>query len=157
MLTIVMLALIALTAHAQMRGRHGHDGMSQRHEAMSMVRHHYVHEHGLDSRYAGMTSPLATTADALERGAHLYQQHCASCHGSTGLGDGEAGAALTPAPANLAWIIHRPIASDAYLFWTIAEGGAPVGSAMPPFKTILAENEIWEIIAHLRQLDVPHR
>src|SRR5687768_15001329 len=32
------------------------------------------------------------------RGAALYAEHCASCHGATGRGDGPAGAALDPAP-----------------------------------------------------------
>jgi mono/diheme cytochrome c family protein len=45
-----------------------------------------------------------------------------------------------------------PIATDAYLYWTIAEGGVPVESAMPPFKAALGEGEIWDIIGYLRQL-----
>jgi mono/diheme cytochrome c family protein len=39
-----------------------------------------------------------------------------------------------------------------YLFWTISEGGAPVGSAMPPFKQTLNEGDIWKIITYLRAL-----
>jgi high-affinity iron transporter len=37
---------------------------------------------------------------SLEHGRALYRQNCASCHGSRGAGDGPAGAALDPKPAN---------------------------------------------------------
>lgn len=40
--------------------------------------------------------------------------------------------------------------NDEYLFWTISEGGAPVGSAMPAFKEMLTEEEIWKIVVAMR-------
>ena len=145
-LTVLTCVAAAFVAHAQpgMRGhmRHG----------MSMVRHHFVHEHGIDARYAGKSSPLEPTANDLAQGAALYATHCASCHGPDGAGNGEAGVALDPPPANLQWASRRRIATDDYLFWTIAAGGAPVGSAMPPFEAVLKEPEIWQVIAHLRSL-----
>lgn len=49
-------------------------------------------------------APLPAPAD-LERGTALFATHCASCHGSSGRGDGPAAAALTPRPADLA--AHR--------------------------------------------------
>jgi len=119
---------------------------------VSMVRHHYVRQHGIDSQYAAKVNPLEPTAESRASGQRLYEQHCAACHGAAGLGDGEAGAALNPAPANIALASKLPMASDAYLYWTIAEGGAPVGSAMPPFKATLSEDEIWHIIGYLREL-----
>jgi mono/diheme cytochrome c family protein len=150
-LVAVLCLAAAAVAHAQ-PGR-GH-GEHMRHGAagVSMIRHHFVHEHGIDARYAGRANPLEPTADDLARGRALYATHCAACHGLNGAGDGDAGVALNPPPANLASASRRHMATDAYLFWTIAEGGAPVGSAMPPFQTILTEAEIWQIIAHLRTL-----
>jgi mono/diheme cytochrome c family protein len=139
---------LAVVAYAQPGMRHGG---SMRH-GMSMIRHHFVHEHGIDARYTGKSSPLEPSADDLARGAALYATHCAGCHGPAGAGDGEAGVALSPPPANLAWATRRRIATDDYLFWTIAAGGAPVGSAMPRFEGVLGETEIWRIIAHLRSL-----
>jgi mono/diheme cytochrome c family protein len=125
-----------------------------RHEAAhaSMVRHHYVRRHGLDAQYSVKARPGQPTAEDLASGQALFGRHCASCHGERGAGDGEAGAGLTPPPANLAFAARRPMASDGYLFWTIAEGGGPVGSAMPPFKDVLGRDEIWQIIAYLREL-----
>jgi mono/diheme cytochrome c family protein len=119
---------------------------------VSTVRHHYVHANGLDARYAAMVEPRSPTPDDVASGQALFARHCASCHGERGAGDGEAGAALNPPPANIAFAARRPMASDGYLFWTIAEGGVPVGSAMPPFKGVLGDDEVWQIIAYLREL-----
>jgi mono/diheme cytochrome c family protein len=119
---------------------------------VSMIRHQFVRQHGIDAQYASKKNPLEPTADVIESGRRVYQGNCAACHGPAGFGDGEAGAALNPAPADLRRSGKRPIATDAYLYWTIAEGGAPVGSAMPPFKGALQDDEIWSVIAYLRQM-----
>ena len=146
--------LLCLTAI----GAEGQSGMGHqnrmRHEAghPSMVRHHYVHTHGVDAQYAGKGRPRVPTAEDLATGKALFARHCASCHGEHGAGDGVAGAGLDPPPADVAFAARRPMASDGYLLWAIAEGGVPVGSAMPPFKDVLSEEEIWQVIGHLREL-----
>jgi len=118
----------------------------------SMQRHRLVHRHGLDAAYAGKTNPLTPAAADIDAGKRLYVTNCAQCHGPAGRGDGEAGKSLNPPPADIAWAGKLPIATDAYLYWTIAEGGAPVGSAMPPFKAALGETEIWQVVSYLRGL-----
>lgn len=119
---------------------------------MSMVRHRYVMRNGIGADYADKSNPLEPTGEALKSGKRLYENHCASCHGSSGRGDGEAGEALDPEPANIAAISKMPMGSDGYLYWTIAEGGQPLGTAMPPFKSTLESDEIWKIIVYLREL-----
>ncbi len=57
---------------------------------------------------------------------------------------------LTPSPALLAYLVQQPIAVDQYLLWTISEGGQAFGTAMPAFKKVLSQDEIWEIVAYLR-------
>jgi mono/diheme cytochrome c family protein len=96
--------------------------------------------------------PGAPTAADVDAGKRIYASNCAQCHGPEGLGDGEAGKGLSPPPADVARSSKLPIATDAYLYWTIAEGGAPVGSAMPPFKTVLDETRISQVVAYLRGL-----
>jgi mono/diheme cytochrome c family protein len=94
---------------------------------------------------------------ALSRGAALYAQHCASCHGDTGHGDGPAAANLVPHPADLAWISALPMGQwDAFMYWTIAEGGVRFGTVMPSFKASLSKNDIWSIIAYV-QSQLPQR
>jgi mono/diheme cytochrome c family protein len=147
------IALLLLMTATSAEGQpHGDHSRGMRHGGASMVRHHFVRQHGIAEEYAGKTSPLAPTPADLTAGRDLYESHCASCHGSGGAGDGVAGAGLDPPPANLAVAVRRPLATDAYLYWTIVEGGASVGSAMPPFDAVLGETEIWQIVAHLRAL-----
>ena len=120
---------------------------------MSMLRHRYMMQNGIPSAYRNKTIPrnLASTAN-LDKGKKLYQANCATCHGASGVGDGIAGASLDPRPANIASFSKMPMASDSYLYWTIAEGGAPVQSAMPAFKAQLKKQQIWQIITYLRSL-----
>ncbi len=119
---------------------------------MSMVRHHYLMRNGLDEKYRNRRNPLPASDANLQEGKRLFEANCAACHGSLGLGDGEAGKSLNPRPANIARFAKMPMASDGYLLWTLSEGGKPVNSAMPPFGQVLKEEELWKVILYLRQL-----
>lgn len=96
--------------------------------------------------YAGMTNPLDTDASA--EGAKIFKTNCETCHGPQGYGDGPIGEALDPKPQNLAEL--QAVATDDYLFWRIAEGSP--GTSMPPWKNILTEEQIWQIVAFIRTL-----
>lgn len=119
---------------------------------VSMLRHRYVMRRGVDPPYASKESPLEPSSDDLREGRRLYDDHCARCHGPKGTGDGPAGKGLEPPPASIAAFGDVPMATDGYLYWTIAEGGAPVGSAMPPFEDVLDEEQIWRLIVYLRRM-----
>ena len=80
----------------------------------------------------------------------LYAETCASCHGKTGDGDGEAGKSPTPSPALLSFLIERPISVDPSLLWTISEGGKQFGTDRPAFKDKLSRDEIWKVVAYMR-------
>lgn len=129
-----------------------HKGMSGGHGKMKMsrIRHHFVRDNGIPSPYEEMTSPSNLTES---NGTALYTNNCSSCHGVKGVGDGKDGVNLNPEPTNIARFAKMPMASDGYLFWTVAEGGSPVGSAMPAFKELLTEAEIWQVISYLKQLE----
>lgn len=101
----------------------------------------------IPAEYAGKTNPLGSEAAAA--GQAIYVVQCASCHGDSGMGDGPAGKALTPPAANL--VESNANYGDDYLYYRIAEGGAmdPYNSSMPPFKNVLSEDEIWQVVAHL--------
>ncbi len=104
--------------------------------------------------YAGRTSPLrgASLEAGIEAGEALYQQHCLTCHGRAGRGDGPIAASLQPRPADLAE--HGPFASDAYWFWRIREGGQvePFDSEMPAWKDELSEEQTWQVLAYCKTL-----
>jgi len=53
-------------------------------------------------------SPVAIAADTdSEQGKAIYLQHCASCHGVDGEGNGPLAAVLTTPPANLRLLYQR--------------------------------------------------
>lgn len=151
-LTYVVAGTVAVGSLCVPIPGHGQMGMMGRGPMMnsSMARHHFVMMNGIDPRYDNKENPLPATARTAEGGKKLFEQNCARCHGMAGLGDGPDGKNLFPRPANVAAAAKMPIASDEYLYWTISEGGAPLGTAMPPFKNTLKEEDIWKIISYLR-------
>ena len=96
--------------------------------------------------YFGLTNPLG--ADAAEGGAVTFKSTCASCHGEEGRGDGVASASLNPPPKNLAELQTQ--VGDDYLFWKISDGS--IGTAMVPWRGILTEEQIWELVAFVQTL-----
>ena len=149
--TLAFLPALALAGMPMMGGpRPGmmHGGMMK----MSMVRHQLMMRQGLDPAYRGTRNPLPDTPEIRAQGETLFKANCAACHGDQGHGDGPAAKGLQPPPADLTRLMKMPMASDAYLLWTISEGGQPVGSAMPAFKESLSREEIWKIVRYLRTL-----
>jgi len=115
-----------------------------------LLRHTTFMQYGVPEAYAGKTSTVARGPETVAAGRKIYQANCASCHGPDGLGNGEAGNALSPSPALLAYMIRRPIAVDEYLLWTISEGGARFDTKMPAFKGVLSGDDIWRVVAYMR-------
>ena len=117
----------------------------------SMPRMHFAMMSGVPAPYNSMGNPLPKTREAVEHGATVYDKNCASCHGTTGLGDGPVGRTLSPPPANLAFLSQMPMVQwDPFMYWTVAEGGAQFGSAMPAFKGTLSKDDIWAVIAYIQ-------
>ncbi len=100
--------------------------------------------------YAGMTNPYAGDSAAIAAGKVTFEAKCASCHGTSGKGDGPAGQALTPPAADLTNIPQ----GDDFIYYRIAEGGAmdPYNSAMPAHKDVMSEDEIWQVVSYIRTL-----
>lgn len=119
---------------------------------MSMLRHRYVMQNGVPDAYRSKDNPLQPAASNLTAGERVYEKNCASCHGASGRGDGPAGENLDPRPTDIARFTRMPMASDGYFYWTIAEGGAPVDSAMPAFGNVLSEEEIWQLLMYVRRM-----
>lgn len=98
------------------------------------------------AEFAGKTNPLG--ADASTEGAKVFKTNCETCHGVQGHGDGPISEALDPKPKNLAEL--QAVAGDDYLFWRIAEGKP--GTSMPPWKNILTEEQVWQVVSFVRTL-----
>ena len=92
----------------------------------------------------------STTPRTAERGAKLYDQHCAQCHGMQG--QGVAGA-YPPLAGNRA----VTMASTANLVQVVRNGGFAPATAgnprpfgMPPFVLVLGDEDIAVLLTHIR-------
>lgn len=68
-------------------------------------------------------APTPVSADT------IFTTRCATCHGTTGKGDGPASAALNPKPRNYTDPEWQKTVSDEHIKKTIVEGGAAVGKS----------------------------
>ena len=89
--------------------------------------------------------PALAPSTNLARGQQLYGDHCASCHGATGAGDGPGAAALRPRPANLIEHDYSP-RRIAEALWH----GVP-GTAMPAWRDHSLD-DLAALAAHVRAL-----
>ena len=99
----------------------------------------------LAEAYQVVQMPL--TAPDPARGAPLYAQHCAVCHGDQGAGDGPGAAGLVPAPANLREQARIDRMSLYDLFNTLGLGVQ--GTAMPGYATLLDERQRWDLASFI--------
>lgn len=94
----------------------------------------------------GKKNPLPAGAKTVADGKKVADVNCASCHGTSGKGDGPAAAALNPKPAD--WTAKRvQDETDGELFWKISNGRGP----MPPWKH-LPEKDRWALVSYIRSL-----
>ena len=100
----------------------------------------------LTARFA--QNPMPDTREVTANGRLLFQQNCAICHGSRGLGDGPAAFTLVPRPVNLQ--VHVPQHASGEVFYWISEG-IP-GTPMAAWKEILGEAERWTLVRYLQAL-----
>ncbi len=97
----------------------------------------------------------APTPQLLQRGAALYTQHCAACHGETGRGDGKAAYLVYPKPRDFTLTRFRLVSADnkvasvSDLFATITRGMP--GSAMPGWGHF-SEADRWALAYQVRAL-----
>ncbi|MCC6168779.1 MAG: c-type cytochrome [Caldilineaceae bacterium] len=92
----------------------------------------------------------SATPQSLARGAALFQENCADCHGATGRGDGLAAPFSPAAEPDFAGLTHTPTRSPAVYYAKIARGG--MGTGMPNWGTILDENDLWALTDYLTSL-----
>jgi mono/diheme cytochrome c family protein len=120
--------------------------------ASGRPRHYIVALWGVPAPYQGMTNPLQRRKAVLDRGQAIYRQSCAMCHGDQGAGNGSVGHGLSPPPGNLVWLSDVPEKQwDEFMYWTIAEGGAALGTSMPPYRQILSRDDIWAVTAYVEE------
>jgi mono/diheme cytochrome c family protein len=93
-------------------------------------------------------NPVKADAASVSAGKSLWVQHCASCHGKTGLGDGNKAAQLKTQPSDFTKADYQG-QPDGALFYKISEGR----DDMPSFKKKIPDAEdIWNLVNFTRTL-----
>ena len=96
---------------------------------------------------------LPTKPVDLLAGERLYQQHCASCHGPRGRGDGPAGKGMVPPPPALGIAALMRTVPPALAYRVISVGIA--GTPMVAWSETLGADDRWSIVAWLNGLRGP--
>jgi mono/diheme cytochrome c family protein len=109
----------------------------------------------LDGAAPDTPAPVGTPASAEPPdGARLYTRWCASCHGTTGRGDGPNAGRLPVTPAAHSSREAMSARPDDSLYDTIAAGGTIMNRSprMPAFGATLSVVEIRALVRHIRSL-----
>jgi len=96
---------------------------------------------------AKVKNPVKSDEASLKEGKDLWAQHCKSCHGVKGKGDG-AKAANLEISCNDFTSKNFTSQTDGAIFWKTTEGRKP----MPGYKAKLSDNERWSLVNFMRTL-----
>ena len=124
---------------------------STQHLSASDLRAPAVFLKALPQSAAGAPAPpVPMTTQLAERGAKLYEQHCAQCHGPKGEGVAGAYPALAGNRA-----VTMPVTAN--LVQIVLNGGFPPATAgnprpfgMPPYATVLGDADVAAVLSHIR-------
>ena len=86
---------------------------------------------------------------AIEAGMAHYRAMCLQCHGAPNVKSHDFAKGLNPSPPNLA-DVHKDW-TDGELFWITKHGIRMTG--MPAWGKTHSDEELWKIVAFVRQLD----
>lgn len=95
---------------------------------------------------------LSYTEENIERGAVVYAENCAACHGETGAGDGPQAAEMGLEPQDLSDAAHMVTRSDEALYSMISTGGM-VGETHA-FSTALEIDDLRAVTQYTRTLSL---
>jgi mono/diheme cytochrome c family protein len=102
----------------------------------------------IEQRAEHVAVPPLDDRALVQRGFRLYRGACVQCHGAPGEAPDPLGLGMLPAPANLAHTAREW--KPAELYWVVKHGIKMTG--MPAWKFRLPEEDLWAIVAFLREL-----
>src|SRR6185437_1379217 len=101
-------------------------------------------------------APFPASEDAFERGAKVYKEDCAFCHGIPG-SDSVYGTSMYPAAPQL-WLKHKNgqvvgVSDDEVgeTYWKVKNGIRLTG--MPTYENLLSDSDIWDVSLLLKNAD----
>jgi mono/diheme cytochrome c family protein len=98
--------------------------------------------------YKNKVNPLKGNAESVNTGKTLYNQHCKSCHGTKGKGDGPKASQLDTECGDFTKATFQS-QTDGALFYKTYQGRKD----MPSYKTKIPDaNDIWAVVNYMRTL-----
>lgn len=101
-------------------------------------------------------APFPASEDAFERGAQIYKEDCAFCHGLPGQ-DSVYGTSMYPAAPQL-WRKHKKrnvvgVSDDnvGETYWKVKNGIRLTG--MPTYDELLSDSDMWDVTLLLKNAD----
>jgi mono/diheme cytochrome c family protein len=114
----------------------------------SFVTRKYNDPWPVPDKFAKMTNPVKSDEASIAAGKALFVQHCQSCHGKKGKGDGPKAAQLDTECGDFTKADFQK-QSDGSLYYKTFEGRKD----MPSYKKKIPEaNDIWSIVNYIRTL-----
>lgn len=99
-------------------------------------------------KFNKMVNPVKSDATSIAAGKTLYNQHCKSCHGSKGKGDGSKAAQLDTECGDFTTTAFHD-QTDGALYYKTVEGRKD----MPSFKKKIPDaDDIWAVVNYMRTL-----
>ena len=106
----------------------------------------FIHKQ-IPAEWVRLPNPYPATEVSLMRGEKIYFQFCIGCHGPVGDGQGPAARYMDPPPFNFTyfsrWKKETGLPIGGIIYYQVMNG--ITGSTMPPFKTELESEKIWDV------------
>ncbi len=99
----------------------------------------------MPEEFKNMKNPVVVNDSSIKAGKLLYDKHCASCHGKTGLGDGIMSGNLETFPGNFSGCAYQNQADGEHFFKTKYGRGD-----MPKYENKIPDADIWRMVNYMR-------
>jgi cytochrome c553 len=110
---------------------------------------HFVFKRNIAARARGVIPPADLSSPSRVRlAAQHFDMVCSNCHGRPGFGQSVVALSMSPRPQYLPKVVDQFTDSELYM---IVQHGVKY-SAMPSWPTGSREDEVWSLVAFLRQL-----
>lgn len=113
------------------------------HSLLEQGMHDSVRHHARDVKV-----PAPMSSRQVLRGAAVYRDNCAQCHGGPGFAQSDFGKGMQPVPGPLVDAARRWKAAE--LYW-ITRNGIKM-SGMPAWEFHLADDDLWAVVAFMQRL-----
>lgn len=97
------------------------------------------------ANYKTMKNAVKSTPESIAAGKALYNQHCASCHGKKGLGDGPKARTLEASSGDMSGATYQGQTDGEHFYKTKFGRGE-----MPKYDKKVTDEDIWHMVNYMR-------